>query len=121
MLEAFDKDNQIRAHNDYFDQGISDIDLMQSLKKWTPIPIFISADSNILRNKVESQVLRECNLSFVCLARGWGNIPWPEFAWKIVKAWPGIVQATTGLTKSTIFNVHVSSLKTERYKYVSDI
>lgn len=66
-------------------------------------------------------MLRQCDLMFVYLARGWITIGWEEQAWKIIKAWPAIVHSVSHTRKPTIFEVHAGSLKVERVKLVSQL
>ncbi|GAC1346171.1 MAG: hypothetical protein NVSMB14_09280 [Isosphaeraceae bacterium] len=64
---------------------------MAELGKDEPKPIVISGDAAILRNKAEKAVLREADLTFFCLERGWTQRPFDEQAWMFLKVWPLIV------------------------------
>lgn len=114
LLEAFDRENEIRPLLDYFERGTPDVAWIPSVAAWTPKPIIVCGDGRILRNKVERNVLKEAKLTFVCLSSGWTNLSWNVFAWKIVKAWPSIVQSAGGVIRPTIFEVSPQTLKIEK-------
>jgi hypothetical protein len=114
LLEAFDRENQIRALLDHFDRGTPDVVWIQKVAEWSPKPIIVCGDARILRNKVERNVLREAQLTFVCLSSGWTNLPWDVFAWKIIKVWPTIVQTAGSVIRPTVFEVSPQTLKVEK-------
>src|SRR5258708_37790394 len=95
LLEAFDEENEMVALTDHFPRGTPDTTWIPEIpRKWpNPKPTIICGDGRILTNKVERQVLKDAGLMFVCLTKGWMNLPWPEFGWKIIKVWPRIVEA----------------------------
>jgi hypothetical protein len=82
MLSYFEPRYQVRAHSDYFESGTSDIVWMRELASWNKeeTTVAVCGDGRILKNKVEKQVLKECDFTFVLLARGWTNLCWNEFA-----------------------------------------
>lgn len=94
---------------------------MREIAKWETKPIVISGDGRILRNAVERQVLRECDLMFVHFAQSWTNIPWPEQAWKGIRVWPHIVKNVEKIRKPTVFEVNVTSSKVKRVSLVSEL
>ena len=96
LLEAFDPENPIRALLDHFAPGTPDIEWIPAIAAWVPKPVIVCGDARILRNKVERAVLNEAGLTFICLAPGWTNLPWPTFAWKIIKVWPDVVEEVRG-------------------------
>ena len=111
LLEAFDPSHEIRAHKDRFVPGTPDVEWIREVADDEPKPIFVAGDGRILRNKVERRVLRECDLNFVVLAKGWTNLPWNDFAWKIVKAWPKIVDDVGKARRPSVLEVSCSTLK----------
>jgi len=113
MLEIFDPQHTIRAHRDHFEEGTSDVVWMRALSEWPEKPVVVSGDNRILKNSVERQALKDAQIMMVFLAKGWTNLRWEEFAWRFVKGWPGIVQATSVVRKPSGFEVKVSSLKVE--------
>lgn len=121
LLEVFDSRNEIRAHGDHFEEGTPDVDWLSKVAEWNPKPAIICGDGNILRNKAEMVTLRDSGLMFVYLASGWTKLKWEEFAWKIIKAWPGITNEVRKALRATIFQVHVKSLKVERICLVSEL
>lgn len=113
MIEIFDHHNSVRAHNDSFADGTPDVEWISQIATWDERPVIVCGDSRILRNKVESQVLRDSRLTAVFLAKGWTKLAWDEFAWKIVRAWPSIVRAVTNTRHPAVFELKVGSLKVE--------
>lgn len=121
LLEVFDPRNEIRAHGNYFEEGTPDVDWMRQVAEWNPKPAIVCGDGNILRNKAEMVTLRDSDLMFVYLAAGWTNLKWDDFAWKIIKAWPSIVNEVKRANRATIYQVHVKTLKVELICLVSEL
>lgn len=111
LLEAFDRNNEIRALLDHFERGTPDTVWISKIAQWAPKPVVVCGDGRILRNKVERKVLRDAELTFVCLASGWTNLSWDVFAWKIIKVWPAIVQSAGAVIRPTVFEVSPATLK----------
>ena len=111
LLEAFDRHNQIRAFLDCFNAGTPDEEWIPAVSRWEPKPVVISGDFRILKNKVQRQVLSDAGLTFVCLTDGWLNMRWNEYAWKLIKAWPNVVESTAAVLRPTVFEVSGSTLK----------
>ena len=115
VLEAFDRESEIRHLLDLFPRGSDDLDWIAGLATSNPKPVIVGGDGRILRNAAERAALRTSGLSFVYLAKGWANTGYQEQAWKIVKAWPAIVRNVEQVLVPTVFEVRVgSSLKIER-------
>ena len=70
LVEAFDRENEIRPLLDHFERGTPDITWIPAISVWNPKPVVICGDGRILKNKVERQVLKEAGLNFICLASG---------------------------------------------------
>lgn len=111
LLDAFDLQNQVRYLTQDFPPGVPDVEWIRAVAEWEEPPVVLSGDGRILRNKAERAVLRSSNLTFVYLAKGWLNTPWNDYAWKIVRAWPGVVRDTVRVRRPSIFELTVSSLK----------
>jgi len=121
LLNVFDPKHEGEALTSSFDQGTADPDWMRDIAKRNPKPFVLCGDGRILTNEVERQVLRDCDLMFVCLTRGWTNLPWNTFAWKIIKVWPVIVSTVGKARRPSIFRVCVQTLKVERTGLVADL
>ena len=121
VLEAFDRENEIRHLLDLFRRGSADLDWIPRLVASEPRPVVLGGDGRILRNKAERAALRKSGLSFVYLASGWTNIKYEEQAWKIVKVWPAIIRNLTQVRVPTVFEVSVRSLKVERRAATSQV
>ena len=111
LLEAFDTQNEIRPLTDLFGRGTKDVQWLRAAGRMDPKPVILGGDGQILRNRVERAALREADLTYVHLAPGWMHLKWPDFAWKIVKAWPAIVDSTQRVARPTVFEVKVGNLK----------
>lgn len=121
LLDAFDKTHTIHWGPDLFGRGADDVDWIPQAASLMPKPIIVSGDGRILRNAVERQKLKEGDLTYVHLAPGWTNTPWNDYAWKIVKAWPRIVDAVSLIREPTVFEVSVSGLKTKKLSLTRDL
>ena len=117
MIDAYDRHNTIRAHDDddRFSQTTADVEWIRVLATDGDPPwIIISGDGRILKNKIELAALKNSNLTFFCLARQWMSMKIHDQAWPFVKVWPDIVENAKG-TNPKIFEVSGgSSLKVER-------
>lgn len=121
ILNIFEDKHEVRALEDHFNKGITDIEWMRAVAKWGDPTVALCGDGRILQNKVERSVLKECNLMFVHLAPGWTNLKWSIFCWKIIKAWPDIVKNVEQAIKPMVFQVKVASLKIQSYGPVQDL
>jgi len=108
MLDAFDRENEIRAHAQYFQEGVSDVVWMRAVSSWDDSVAVVCGDGRILKNEAEKRVLKECNLTFVYLASGWTRLPWEQMAWKAIKAWPSIRQEVLRARFPTLFEVSIN-------------
>lgn len=113
LLEVFDPSHEIRTLRDYFEPGTPDIEWLGAIAQWPEKPTVLCGDGRILRNKAESAALRDAQLNFVYLAPGWTQLPWHDFAWKIIKAFPAITQRVQTVLRPTVFRVSVKHLKVE--------
>jgi len=123
MLDIFEQKHQVRACLDYFDQGTPDTVWMRDIASWDenePV-VAVCGDGRILKNEVQKRVLKECKLMFVYLARGWTNLRWEVFAWKIIKAWPDIVKNVQQARHPMVFEVSAGGLKVQASGRISDL
>lgn len=116
MLEIFDQKNEIRAHADFFEQGTPDVDWMSKVASWGQPPIVVAGDGRILKNPAEQKVLRDSNLMFVHLAKGWTNLQWNDWAWKIIRVWPDVVRNVEKLRDPWILEVSINLKVVQRMK-----
>lgn len=105
MLSYFDRENEIRAHIDYFQKGTKDVEWIPKVASWGKDTIIIGGDGRILKNKAEKAVLKECDITFILLSSGWVNLGWHEMAWKMVKVWPDIIKNVSQARFPTLFEV----------------
>ncbi len=121
LLEVFDRRHEIRAHKDYFEQGTPDRRWIEELGTWSPKPAILAGDGRILQRSAELAALQEADLTFVLLEKGWTKLPWHDQAWKIIKAWPAVVQNVEKARKPSVFSVSVGSLKVQRRGFLADL
>jgi hypothetical protein len=76
--------------------------------------IVISGDFRISRNRGERKAWRESDLVGFFLARGWGNLPLWEHAWRFLKCWQVIVSQASQARPPAAFSVQVKSPKLDR-------
>jgi len=111
MLRLFDRRHDILLHADRFDPGTPDDVWMPELAHTDPGAIVISGDGRIVKNPALKVVARQSRLSFVVLGESFMRTAWHDQAWKLIKAWPEIVKATSAVRRPTIFDLTISSLK----------
>ncbi len=71
-------------------EGYDDRDWIRLLSENRESWIVVTRDK--MRNEIE--IIRQSNLTWVIMHRGWARIPYWDVAWKLVKAWPEIVDKT---------------------------
>jgi hypothetical protein len=120
LVEVFDQTNKIIHLTDCMQSGTPDKEWMQTISAWTPKPIVLSGDGQILRKQHERLMLRDCDLHFVVLSQGWVNLPWEDQAWKMIKVWSAILREVRRARKATIFEI-TQHLKVENRGFVSDV
>ena len=109
MVKIFEGPRHIVEHHDErFQPSTKDVEWLAKLGKDDPKPIVISGDEAILRNKEEKAVLREADLTFFCLERGWTQRPFEEQAWMFLKVWP-IIVSEANVSPPCIFDVRVGN------------
>jgi hypothetical protein len=47
-------------------------------------------------------------LTFVYLVKGWTNLKWEDFAWKIIKCWPDVVRNVEKCRFPSVFEVTIN-------------
>lgn len=52
ILEIFDRDNEIRAHRDYFSPATPDVTWLAQISEWDPKPVVVCGDGRILRGDI---------------------------------------------------------------------
>lgn len=62
LVEAFDRENEIRPLLDHFPAGTPDVEWIPAIAAWDPKPVVVCGDGRILKNKVERQVLKDAGL-----------------------------------------------------------
>ena len=94
LLRAFDGTSRIVALVDYYNgrKRVPDLEWIRDVSAWPEKPIVLCGDGHILTRPGERQALREAELTFVHLARGWTNLPWNLYAVKIIRVWPSILE-----------------------------
>jgi hypothetical protein len=121
MLSYYEQVHEVRAHLDYFEKGTPDTIWMRAIASWDKSTAIVCADGGIIRNKVESQVLKECNLTFVLLSPGWVHLKWFEQGWRIIKVWPDIVNNVVQALRPMVFMVMFGGLKIQSYGPVQNL
>lgn len=106
IVRAYElRSSEVFYHDDFFDKRTKDIHWLREVSLMVPKPFVVSGDTRILERPDEAQTLRECDLTFFCLASGWTNIPFEIQAWRFIKAWQNIVAAVQRIQQPTIFTV----------------
>ena len=113
ILDLFDRKNEVRSLLDHFQSGTKDIVWIQSIGTWDEKPVIVSIDKGILANEVEKRMLKESNLAYVLLTRGW-QLEWNVMVYKLIQVWPKIVQEVSHAREKCLFRV-TPMLKVEKF------
>lgn len=96
-------DDRVLSVRDTSDQGRSDVEwiatLMRSGEQWT----VFTRDAM----RKERQLAQSSGLTWFILARGWAKLDYWNMSWKLVKAWPELVE-TGRRAPGQIFTVGVN-------------
>jgi PIN like domain len=94
-IDKLDRENDIRHHDDdpRFEPETTDIEWISALAKDEPPWIVLSGDGAILKNRAERTALKEAGLTFFCMSKQWANMKTYEYAWRLIKTWPDILES----------------------------
>lgn len=126
ILDIFEHENKIVHCYDYFDnrKSIPDTEWIRAIAKEKAKHlkvVVISQDLRILKNAAEKRALQECGYWFVTFHKSIMKFSWNEFAWKLLKAWPDIVEHVDKSKYPTVFEVMPGkSLKIRDHGLVSE-
>lgn len=104
-LDALDDDSEVDHLRSKFPANTKDPVWIESLAKegdW----VIVTSDA-IFRGQLEKEALRRSNLTAFFLAKGWGNIPFWEQVWKLVRWWPEITKQAAMVARGALFMVPV--------------
>jgi len=107
-IDKVDRDNEIKHHDDDHRVTIrtTDIEWITTLAKDAPPWIVLSGDGATLKNKAESKAMKEAGLTFFCMSTRWSQMKTFEYAWRLIKVWPAIVEnARRSSLRPQIFEV----------------
>lgn len=108
ILEAFDQSHTVTHLNDHVAKGTADTKWLDLIAEWDEKPVVVAGDGRILKNPAEADRIKNHDIMFVYLASGWTNLPWNDQCWKIVKAWPDVVNQVARARASSVFEVTVN-------------
>lgn len=78
--------------DDRFPKTCKDADWLGAIAADGIATVIVSVDGSIRRSQAERAALRSANLPTILLVKGWGQLFFPEFAWKLIRYWPSIAQ-----------------------------
>ncbi len=114
MLDAFELDHTVRHHDDRFEKHTADVEWIAALhadlaegEPW----IVVSGDARMLQRERERVAIRDSDLTFFTLAKGWLNIPLEVQAWQLVRIWPSIVAEARQQRLPTVYEVRLKANK----------
>ncbi|MBC8106226.1 MAG: hypothetical protein H7Z14_06515 [Anaerolineae bacterium] len=105
LLRAADSSQDIELFEERYEPGTPDDVWLPCLGKQRPRPFVVSMHDGMIRNAVERRALKQSGCSFVYFSQGWADIPWEEFRWRFLKAWPQIVDAAQASDRQAVFEV----------------
>ncbi len=107
-IDKIDRENDIKHHDDDPRFGIRtpDVEWIKTLSTDDPPWIILSGDGSILTNNAELAALREAKLTFFCMSKRLTYMDICEYAWRLIKVWPIIVEnSKRSLLRPQIFEV----------------
>ena len=98
MVSIYAREHTVIHHDDdgRFTHTTSDIEWITALSADNAPWIVLSGDGRILKNKSERAALEEAKLTFFCMAKVWTHMQIHEYAWRFIRIWPEIVDASKG-------------------------
>ena len=107
LLQAFDHNNEIIPLVEYYKgrKGVPDTEWIGDVSQWDEKPIVVCGDGHILTRPIERKALVDAKLTFVHLARGWTNLEWNTFAYKIIRVWPAIRERSLSHVSPAVLEV----------------
>jgi hypothetical protein len=111
LLKAYpDSNNEIQVYLDVYPPGEPDHGWISCIGKERPKPVILSADGEILSNAVARKLLLESGCSFVYLAKGWRKQDYHLNSWKLIRYWPGIVNASQGNAQQMVLEISINGV-----------
>jgi PIN like domain len=107
MLAAY-SEHEVKHHDqdERFQLTTPDEEWIRTLAKDSPSWVVLTADMAILDRPPERKALEEANFTLFGFDKQWLKLSFPEQAWRLVKAWPAIIQkAEARVDRPTIFKV----------------
>jgi PIN like domain len=107
-IDILDRENEVRHHDQdpRFNERTTDIEWVSVLGKDVPTWVVLSGDGAILKNRAELKALKEAKLTYFCMSNRWSKMKTSEYAWRLIKIWPDIVEkAKRAYLRPQIFEV----------------
>jgi hypothetical protein len=107
-IDILDRENEVRHHDQdpRFNERTTDIEWVSVLGKDVLTWVDLSGDGAILKNRAELKALKEAKLTYFCMSNRWSKMKTSEYAWRLIKIWPDIVEkAKHAYLRPQIFEV----------------
>jgi len=121
MLEVFDPSNEVRHLTVLFDQDTPDPDWLKQVAAMKPKPFVVTGDGRALKIPKAREILISQKMTVFTMAKQWPNAKWADYAWRIVRVWPHIVENAKLIRQPTIFQVSFNAQKVERMKHTAEL
>ena len=90
----FHPEDNFFAFRDLYPLGTADVVWIQDLGQRGGLWTVVTKDQ--MSETPEWSLVQSSGFFWFFLDRGWGNLPYWIIAWRLVRAWPGIVRAAGG-------------------------
>jgi len=111
MLDDYDEQNEVVHLEDdgRLKHDTEDVQIIATLSKENPKPVFVTADLNIYRKYPEERRgLADSGLTCVFFSKSFANLPFRHQVVKAMKAWDQLVACTGDCREPSAFEVGVN-------------
>lgn len=111
MVSIYAREHTVVHHDEdgRFTPTTRDVEWITALSADVPPWVVLSGDGRILKNRAERAALEEAKLTFFCMAKVWTHMSIHEYAWRFIKIWPEIVEASK-VSSPRVFEVAASKV-----------
>ncbi len=121
IVDQFDDDSDVQHLGKWCGQDTPDETWLRVVAADPAVPVVVSGDMRIVKNRAQAQVLAGLALTFVALAKGWTSLQWDDQVIKLLSVWPAIRKAASQASRPTVFVVPINSLRVDRMCFTDEL
>lgn len=121
LLAVFDYGNSVESLAKKWGKGLPDEEWLRRAAQEEVKPVILSCDKGIWKDPAQRQVLKGCGLTYIYLAKGWGNLTWDVQALKIIKIWPAVRKTVARLKEPALFEMTVKGPDLRKKCLISEL